>query len=79
MSKTVRKNGQVIYDVFRCLMAELEDREGNRFVLTRQIVDRAGVSRPTVIKYMSMLEDGHVVSRMKFGGMFVWKWQGDLS
>jgi len=72
MSKTNVKNGSKVWDAFMFLVPDDRIRHVP-FASTAAIASRAGVSKPTVRKYMTMAQEaGHCRKEQIYGRMELW-------
>lgn len=74
MSDTQFKNAQRVWDAFMRVVI-LAPFGGAGWATTRQIADNAGMSKPTVQKYMLMARDEGRVRFVQIGrNQVVWEW-----
>jgi response regulator of citrate/malate metabolism len=72
MSKTMKRNGQRVYDAFGHL-TQWGRGTGWEAVTTERVAEKAECSQPTARKYLSIMADQGVVRQEKYGHTYVWR------
>ena len=74
MSRTMKKNGQRVYDAMSRLTGEGRGT-GWEKCGTARVAEAAGVSKPTARKYLNIMREHGIVSKVVFAAKTeLWSW-----